>query len=69
VPDDEPPDAFAIGLGHICALVGQQGFVARAAATGRREAAFGTLTAASSLGQLVGPIVVTSVASVGTTSP
>jgi len=52
--------AACIGLGHILVMVGQQSFVAQASSRdGASDAAFGTLTAAASIGQLVGPPAVT----------
>lgn len=54
--------AVLIGAGHIGLLVGQQSSAARSAGTGSADAAFGSLTAASSFGQLVGPPVVTAIA-------
>ncbi|CAM3218335.1 Major Facilitator Superfamily protein [Arthrobacter ulcerisalmonis] len=54
-----------IGLGHLMVMVGQQAFVAHASDAGTRDGAFGTLTAAASIGQLVGPPAVTLVAVVG----
>jgi MFS family permease len=53
--------AGLIGLGQIVVMVGQQTFVARVGV--HRDAAFGTLTAASSIGQLIGPPLVTTLAS------
>lgn len=50
---------FFVGLGHICPLVGQQSLVSRLAHETSPDAAFGTLTASSSLGQLIGPPLVT----------
>jgi MFS family permease len=52
-----------IGLGHILIMVGQQTFVAHASSRGSSDAAFGTLTAAASIGQLIGPPTVTIIAS------
>ena len=49
--------ALVMGLGQQVVMVGQQTFVAHAGAGS--EAAFGTLTAASSIGQAVGPPVAT----------
>lgn len=53
----------AVGLGHLLAMVGQQASVAHASATEGSDNAFGTLAAAASLGQLVGPLAATWVAS------
>lgn len=52
-----------IGLGQIVIMIGQQTFVANVSAAGTSDAAFGTLTAAASVGQLVGPPLVTLMAS------
>ncbi|KQQ92397.1 hypothetical protein ASF72_02355 [Arthrobacter sp. Leaf141] len=48
-----------IGLGHLMVMVGQQAFVAHVSHGASRDSAFGTLTAAASIGQLVGPPAVT----------
>ncbi|MET0701019.1 MAG: MFS transporter [Mycobacterium sp.] len=65
--------AGCIGLGQILIMVGQQTFVANASARHGSDAAFGTLTAAASIGQLVGPPLVTVLASLavfgGQTTP
>jgi MFS family permease len=53
-----------IGLGHLMVMVGQQTFVAHASAGRSSDSAFGTLTAAASIGQLIGPPAVTLAASV-----
>lgn len=53
----------AVGLGHLLAMVGQQASVAHAKATTGGDSAFGTLAAAASLGQLVGPLAATWVGS------
>lgn len=55
-----------IGLGNLLVMVGQQTFVAHVSAKGSTEGAFGTLTAAASIGQLIGPPAVTVAASLGT---
>ncbi|SNT48472.1 MFS transporter [Rhodococcoides kyotonense] len=60
--------ASCIGLGHMLIMVGQQTFVANVSASGSSDAAFGTLTAAASIGQLVGPPLVTAVASLTASS-
>lgn len=52
-----------IGLGHLMVMVGQQAFVAHVSSSGSRDSAFGTLTAAASIGQLMGPPAVTLAAS------
>lgn len=54
-----------IGAGHLMVMVGQQTFVAHSSAGGPSDSAFGTMTAAASLGQLIGPPAVTLAASVG----
>ncbi len=54
-----------IGLGHLLVMVGQQTFVAHVSSKGSSDSAFGTLTAAASVGQLIGPPAVTLVASLG----
>jgi hypothetical protein len=46
-------------------MVGQQAFVAHASSSGSSDSAFGTLTAAASVGQLIGPPAVTLVESLG----
>lgn len=56
--------AGGIGLGQIVIMIGQQTFVAHASVGGDKDAAFGTLTAAASVGQLIGPPLVTMAASV-----
>ena len=53
----------AVGLGHLLAMVGQQAYVAHASATKASDSVFGTLAAAASLGQLVGPLAATWVSS------
>jgi MFS family permease len=53
----------AIGLGHLLAMMGQQASVAHASATKASDNAFGTLAAAASLGQLLGPPAATWVSS------
>ncbi|AQT81580.1 hypothetical protein B1R94_23470 [Mycolicibacterium litorale] len=55
--------AGCVGLGLIVVMIGQQTFVANASATGDTDAAFGTLTTAASIGQLIGPPLVTVTAS------
>lgn len=51
-----------IGLGHLLAIVGQQTLVAHIARGRHPDGAFGTLTTAASIGQLIGPPIVTSIA-------
>lgn len=55
--------AGVIGLGQIIIMIGQQTFVANVSKAGDTDAAFGTLTAAASIGQLVGPPLMTATAS------
>ena len=55
--------AACVGLGQILIMVGQQTFVANVSARHGSDGAFGTLTAAASIGQLVGPPLVTTLAS------
>lgn len=55
--------ALVIGLGHLMVMVGQQTFVANVSVGRSSDAAFGTLTAAASVGQLIGPPAVTVAAS------
>lgn len=50
---------LTIGFGHLLVMVGQQTFVAHASAGGSVDSGFGTLTAAASIGQLIGPPAVT----------
>lgn len=50
--------AVLVGAAQVYVIVAQQGFVARVT-TGNLDSAFGTLTAAVSIGQLIGPPVVT----------
>lgn len=59
--------ATLVGGSHICVIIAQQGLVARLA-VGAPDAAFGTLTAAVSVGQLVGPPSVTAAAMASATS-
>ncbi|MDI2030581.1 MFS transporter [Saccharopolyspora sp. TS4A08] len=54
--------ALIMGLGQQLLMVGQQTFIAHVGAGS--DAAFGTLTAASSIGQMIGPPVVTAVLAV-----
>lgn len=56
---------LTIGLGHLCVMVGQQTFVAHASRGGSIDSGFGTLSAAASIGQLVGPPAVTVAATLG----
>lgn len=56
--------AGVIGLGQIVIMIGQQTFVANVSADRGSDAAFGTLTAAASVGQLFGPPLITFLASI-----
>lgn len=51
--------AVVVGLGHLLVMVGQQTFVAHASRGRSADSGFGTLTAAASVGQLIGPPTVT----------
>jgi MFS family permease len=53
--------AVIVGASHVYVIIAQQGFVARVA-TSNLDAAFGTQTAAVSIGQLFGPPLVTAAA-------
>ena len=55
---------LAIGFGHLLVMVGQQTFVAHASLGGSTDSGFGTLTAAASIGQLIGPPAVTIAATI-----
>lgn len=57
--------SVVIGLGYLLIMVGQQTFVAHVSARESADKAFGTLTAAGSIGQFVGPPAVTFIASLG----
>ncbi|MFD5226700.1 MFS transporter [Microbacterium sp. NPDC058342] len=50
---------LVVGLGHLCVMVGQQTYVAHASRGGSHDSGFGTLAAAASIGQLIGPSAVT----------
>jgi MFS family permease len=52
----------ALGLALLLILIGQQSAVAQAATQAERDRGFGALTSASSVGQLLGPTVVLSLA-------
>ncbi|MFC9335736.1 MFS transporter [Arthrobacter sp. NPDC057009] len=54
-----------IGLGNLLVIVGQQAFVAHVSHGDSPDSAFGTLAAAASTGQLIGPPAVTLAASLG----
>ncbi|SCZ56644.1 Predicted arabinose efflux permease, MFS family [Arthrobacter sp. UNCCL28] len=58
--------ALLLGAGHVGLVVGQQSFAAKLATGGNTDTAFGTLTAAASIGQLIGPPVVATVAAMAT---
>jgi MFS family permease len=51
--------AGVVGLGNVAIMIGQQSFVALRSLGGSPDSAFGNLTAAASIGQLLGPPVVT----------
>ena len=51
--------AGVVGLGNVAIMIGQQSFVAVQSLGGSADSAFGNLTAAASIGQLVGPPLVT----------
>ena len=57
------------GLGQMLAMVGLQTIAANVSAQGQSDGAFGTLTAAASVGQLVGPPLVTLFATQGPNDP
>lgn len=57
--------SLIIGMGNLLIIVGQQTFTAHASVNGSKDNAFGNLTAATSIGQLIGPPAVTLVASIG----
>jgi MFS family permease len=54
--------AAALGLGHLLTMAGQQTSVARSAVGLERDRGFGSLTAAASVGQMLGPPLALSVA-------
>lgn len=54
--------AVFVGMGYIHVLISQQGMAAQAASARGADAAFGALFAAVSIGQLVGPPVITAAA-------
>jgi MFS family permease len=54
--------AAALGLGHLLTMVGQQTTVGRSAVGLDRDRGFGSLTAAASVGQMLGPAVALSLA-------
>ena len=59
---------LVIGFGHLLVMVGQQTFVAHASVGGSVDSGFGTLTAAASIGQLIGPPAVTIAATLASPS-
>ena len=58
--------AGVVGLGNVAIMIGQQSFVARRSLGGSSDSAFGNLTAAASIGQLVGPPLVAFAAAAAT---
>ena len=54
-----------IGFGTVCIMIGQQTLVAAQSRDSSPDAAFGNLTAAASIGQLIGPPAVAAAASIG----
>jgi MFS family permease len=54
--------ASALGLAHLLLMVGQQSAIAHAVTVAERDRGFGWLTSASSVGQMLGPTVVLSLA-------
>lgn len=56
---------LVVGLGHLLVMVGQQTFVAHASRDGSVDSGFGTLAAAASIGQLIGPPAVTLASTLG----
>lgn len=54
--------ASALGLAHLLLMVGQQSAIAQAVTQADRDRGFGWLTSASSVGQMLGPTVVLSLA-------
>ena len=55
--------SIGIGLGNLLVMVGQQTFIAHVSIKGSSDSAYGTLTAAASIGQMIGPPAVTILAS------
>ncbi len=58
--------SIVLGTGHLCSVVGQQAAVANTAGPGRFDTAFGYYTFAASLGQALGPALITVVGGAGT---
>ena len=54
-----------VGLGQVSTVVGQQSIVAHASARNGADGAFGNLSAAASIGQLIGPPLITTIATIG----
>ena len=54
-----------VGFGQILTVVGQQSFVAERADRNATDSAFGFLTSAISVGQVIGPLFATSIATAG----
>lgn len=61
-----PGAAALIGLGQLVVVVGQQSYVAQRTGGRNSDEAFGTLTAWGSVGQLLGPLGVTAIATMTT---
>jgi MFS family permease len=57
--------SVVLGTGHLLSVVGQQAAVANTAGPGRFDTAFGYYTFAASLGQAIGPILITLVGGTG----
>jgi MFS family permease len=51
--------SIVLGTGHLCSVVGQQAAVANTAGPGTFDTAFGYYTFAASLGQAIGPALIT----------
>jgi hypothetical protein len=51
--------SVVLGTGHLLSVVGQQAAVANTAVPGRFDTAFGYYTFAASLGQAIGPALIT----------
>ncbi len=58
--------SVVLGTGHLLSVVGQQAAVANTAGPGRFDTAFGHYTFAASLGQALGPALITAVGGAGT---
>src|SRR3712207_9213752 len=57
--------SVVLGTGHLLSVVGQQAAVANTAGPGRFDTAFGYYTFAASLGQAIGPALITLVGGSG----